>query len=97
MHSHRFLQTCTCTCTSLSTLTMHQAEATSQASAAGYRSATTVDGTRQLPVLFLMPRPDGDVNGDDNGPKKPPPRDIGMSHPVSTAMLLVCRFGIESS
>jgi hypothetical protein len=76
---------------------MHQAEATPQASASRYRSATAVDGTWQLPMLFLMPRPGGDVNGDDNGPEKPPPKDIGMSHPVSAAMLLVCRFSIESS
>jgi hypothetical protein len=75
---------------------MHQAETTPQTSTAGYRSATSVGGTRQLPVLFLMPRPGGSVKGADNGPQAPP-KDTSMSHPVFTTMLLVCRFGLESS
>jgi len=94
MHSRHSLQTRPCT--SLSTLTMHQAETTPQTSTAGYRSAAAVDGTWQLPVLFLMPRPGGNVKGAENGPQAPP-KDTSMWHPVFTAMLLVCRFGLESS
>lgn len=66
-----------------------------QASAAGHRSATPVAGTLQPLVLFAQPpKP-------DDTPLKPPPdpspRDPSTSHPGLAAVLLVCRFGVESS